>query len=101
MAIIRKKPKESWSNYNERLQVIYDYKKELNTDYKGALGSHRSSIIQFDDTERYKKFLEDNNIPYVEGEIEKESGKVVHWIFPQCYFKTLSKTDVNKLFKVN
>lgn len=91
MAIIRKKPKESWNNYDDRLKVHHNYRKVVGINTR----------TEFDSLEMYKKFLENNKIPYVEGEIEKENGKIVHWIFPQCNFKTLSKTDINKLFKVD
>ena len=90
MAVIRKKPSESWNNYDDRLKVHHNYRKVVGINNR----------TEFDSLEMYKKFLENNKIPYVEGEIEKENGKIVHWIFPQCNFKTLSKTDINKLFKI-
>ena len=91
MSNIHRKNKESWNNYNDRVT--------LNEKYNQELGGYNRYKI-FDSTDRYKRFLEENNIPYVEGELEKKNGKLIHWVIPQCQFKNLSKTEVNKLFKI-
>lgn len=80
----RIKKNESYGNYSERCRL-----------------SEKSKILSRGQTqEEYIKTLKDIKAEYVEIHLEKPNGRALDLVIPACQFKAMSRTDINKLFKV-
>lgn len=80
------------------LRVSRAIQSYLDEKYKNISSSQKPSEDTMSIAE-YKEALENLNIDYLEIELEKENGRKVHFVIPQCQAKRFSNKAWNTIFR--